>query len=121
MDRKERGNDAELATARYLRKQGLTIDRRNFHCRRGELDIIARDHETVVFVEVRARRNNAMVNPIESIGYSKQRRLISAASYYIHRFRLHEQPCRFDVVGVTVQSDGTHQFQWIRNAFDASL
>lgn len=121
MIRKTKGNDAEAATAKYLAKHGLTIEKRNFHCRRGELDIVARDQDSIVFVEVRARQNNALVDPIESVGYSKQRRLISAASYYIHRFGLHERPCRFDVIGVTLEQDGTYQFNWIRNAFDASL
>ena len=121
MDRKNTGNEAEQATAQFLKHQGLTIVKRNFYCRRGELDIIAKDQETLVFVEVRARKHNAMVNPIESVGPSKQRRLISAAGYYIHRFGLHNSPCRFDVVGVTPGADGSHQFQWIPNAFDANL
>ena len=121
MNRRDKGNHAECATAEYLRAQGLTIEKRNFHCKSGELDIIARDRNTLVFVEVRSRKHNAMVNPIESIGHSKQRRLISAANYYIHRFGLHNAACRFDVVGVTPGPDGRHQFQWIRNAFDASL
>ena len=91
------GNTAEAHAARYLVALGMQIVATNYTCRTGELDLICRDGETLVFVEVRARRGNDFGDPLETIGREKCRRLISAARAYLHESRS-RRACRFDVV-----------------------
>lgn len=120
MGRRERGFQAEQAAASYLEEQGLVIRDANFNCRAGEIDLVAMDGEALVFVEVRARRQGALVDGAESVSGRKKHRLIRAARFFLHRHGLHDSPCRFDVMAVTLHNDGRRDFQWIRNAFDAT-
>lgn len=120
MQRRERGFHAEHAAANYLREQGLVIRNNNFSCRAGEIDLIALDGESLVFVEVRARQQGALVDGAESISGRKKQRLIRAARFFLHRHGLHDSICRFDVIAITLHNDGHQDFQWIRNAFDAT-
>lgn len=118
--RRKQGEQAEEAAARYLARKGLHIVGRNFHCRGGELDIIARDGETLVFVEVRYRGTTSYENPMESVTPRKQQRLIRAANYYLQRHQLWQYPCRFDVIAIQPGRLRRYQAHWIKNAFDAS-
>ncbi len=99
---------------------------RNFHSSRGEIDLIMLDDELLVFVEVRYRGGGAFTNPAESISRRKRKRIIATAHYFLFCHREHaRRRCRFDVVSVTRRnyapsSADTVQFEWIRNAFDAS-
>lgn len=104
------GEDDALA---YLQHQGLSLVDRNFRCRRGEIDLIMQERDTLVFVEVRKRASGRHGDAAASITPHKQARLIAAAEFYLQRFR---QPpaCRFDVVAI----DGT-ALDWIRNAMGA--
>lgn len=113
-NRRDRGFSAEGAACRHLERQGLSLRERNFLARRGEIDLIMQDGDTLVFVEVRYRASDSHGSALESIGPSKQRRLIHAARYYLQRSRL-DCPCRFDVVAITGET-----IEWISNAFDAS-
>ena len=81
--RKTTGSRGELLAAGYLRRQGYTILRTNWRCRRGEIDIIARDGATLVFVEVRTRRSTNLGSPEESVTPAKQRRLAELAQTYL--------------------------------------
>jgi putative endonuclease len=97
MDRAQRGAAAEAMAAQFLERQGLAIVARNFRTRRGEIDLIARDGGTLVFVEVRLRRAATHGGAAESITAAKQARLVAAAQLYLMRLRA-APPCRFDAV-----------------------
>ena len=108
-----RGEAAESLAANFLRAQGLAISERNYRCRFGEIDLIAREGATLVFVEVRQRRSESYGGAAASITAAKRARLIAAARHYLARQRS-LPPCRFDAVLI-------HGFppriEWIRNAF----
>jgi putative endonuclease len=106
-----RGAAAEGLAARFLAAQGLAILGRNYRCRGGEIDIIARDGRTLVFVEVRMRRNASFGGPAESITWVKRRRLRLAAEHYLARLR-REPPCRFDAV--LLDALDAERIEWLR-------
>jgi len=111
--RQQAGEAAEDAALAYLRAQGLRLVERNFCCRGGEIDLILRDGEVLVFVEVRARASASHGGAAASITPAKQRRLVTAAQVYLQRLGT-PPPCRFDVVAI----DGG-QLQWLRNVIEA--
>ena len=112
-----RGETTERVAAEWLQAQGLRLIARNQHAKGGELDLVMRDGDTLVFVEVRHRTDSRHGHPLETVNASKQRRLIQAARFYLLRNGL-SCPCRFDVVGVTGTSPHL-EFIWVRAAFDA--
>ncbi len=118
VNRVAQGNAAEDLACRYLQACGLTLVARNFRCRGGELDLIMRDSDYLVFVEVRSRRHNRYGTPAESVTRRKQQRLLRAATVYLQRQRI-EPPCRFDVVAV-LQANSKPHIEWIRDAFQLS-
>jgi putative endonuclease len=93
-----RGRQAEQRAAEFLLQSGLKILQRNYRCRRGEVDLIARDGDTLVFVEVRWRTGNRQGGAGESIDRHKQRRLVAAARLYLMRYTEALPPCRFDAI-----------------------
>ena len=117
----QQGEDAELACCHHLKKQGLKLVAMNFHCRYGEIDIIMLDKKTLVFVEVRFRKNNHFGGGLESITTGKQNKLRKTAELYLQKHSQYEN-ARFDVVSMSknVQSNDKAQhftFDWITNAF----
>lgn len=114
------GKNGEDRVAAFLRKQGLTIAKRNYQCRFGEIDIIAESQEYIIFVEVKTRKENSFVSPAQSVDARKQQRIIITAEDYISKTRCEKQP-RFDVAEVTVHknTDGTERYSlnYIENAF----
>ena len=117
---RERGQDAELACCRYLQQQGLTLLARNYHSRRGELDLVMQENNTVVFVEVRYRANDAYGGALASITGSKQNKLRMTAEQFLQQ-ETRLKNGRFDVVAMTgkLQNNGSthYSFEWIKNAF----
>ena len=111
------GNDAERLALRHLEQHGLRLLAQNWLCKRGELDLVMLDGDTVVFVEVRYRQHAQWGGALASIDTRKRQKLILAAQYFLQReSRWASQPCRFDVVTL----DGaTPQLNWLRNAFDS--
>ena len=105
-----RGAAAEALAANFLAARGLTILRRNYRCRGGEIDLIAQDGTTLVFVEVRLRRNRDFGTAGESITAAKRRRLRFAALHYLARLG-REPSCRFDAVLL----DAGDHVEWLRN------
>lgn len=91
------GARAEALAAAFLAARGLTIVERNFRCRRGELDLIARDGSTLVFVEVRLRTRRDFGGAAASITATKRARIAAAAGFYLTRLQ-RTPPCRFDAV-----------------------
>jgi putative endonuclease len=118
-ERHARGRSAEEAAVRHLERAGLPIVARNVRFAEGEIDVVCRDGETVVFVEVKARRAGWDDAPAAAVSWRKRRRLVRLAQHYLKWRRLHDVRCRFDVVAVTVAGDGTLAVRHIPHAFDA--
>lgn len=111
------GHKSENRTALWLEHQGLQVLERNLLCRAGEIDLIARDGEVLVFVEVRYRGSASHGGAAASVNRRKQRRLLRAARYFLpgivrRHFHGRAPACRFDVV---CEQEG--QMQWIKHAF----
>lgn len=109
-----KGSHYEELAADYLCKKGYKILERNYHNHRfGEIDIIARDGDVIVAVEVKYRKNAAHGNPFEAVGATKQRRISRALlSYLMTHHKGMDTPCRFDVIGILGDS-----ISHIENAF----
>jgi putative endonuclease len=107
----------ELAAA-FLRQAGYRIVERNFRCKGGEADIVARDGKTLVFVEVKTRRSMSYGPPQLAVTPFKQRQISKAALTWLAKNRQQDAPARFDVIAVMLFSDGTHRIEHIPNAFD---
>ena len=116
--RRALGRAGEEIAARHLLAQGYAIIERNVALKVGEIDIVARDGDVVVLVEVRARRSTAWGGALESVGPQKQRKLARVARAYLGLRGLEHLPCRFDVVAVTwLPGAGGPQVEHVRNAF----
>jgi putative endonuclease len=99
------GARGEAAAARYLRRQGYRLLARGQREPGGELDLIALDHRTIVFVEVKTRRTHHKGHPATAVDRAKQRRIGQTAQRFLKRNRLLGRPVRYDVVAVTWPSD----------------
>jgi putative endonuclease len=117
--RRRRGNLGERKAERHLRAAGMGIEARGFRFRGGEIDLIARDGDELVFVEVKTRTSEDFGNPAESVTRAKRRRLLQAASFYLQSRGLMQQPCRFDVVAIRLESDGSSKLEHLKDAFRA--
>ena len=112
--RQRAGDAAEDAAARHLESCGLRVLERQVAYREGELDLVCRDGEVLVFVEVRLRRHPRFGDGAASVDHAKRKRLALAAQHYlISRWGSRLPACRFDVV--SVDAGGT--IEWIRDAF----
>ena len=117
----QQGEDAEIACCSYLKSQGLKLIDKNFNSRFGEIDIIMLDKKTLVFVEVRYRKNNKFGGALASITPSKQNKLRKTAELYLQKNTQH-QNARFDVVSMSKNTQTNpdkqpYTFDWIPNAF----
>ena len=113
------GKQAEDAAYHYLTANGLKLIERNYKCRRGEIDLVMQDNNSIVFIEVRYRRNNRFGSGAESINSSKQQKLIMTAMHYLQTHRNSTATAsRFDVISIQGQQ-GKHDIEWIQNAFQA--
>ena len=115
----EAGQQAETLACDYLCEQGLSLIIKNYHCRYGEIDLIMRQEQTIVFVEVRSRKANSLVDSASSVNWSKQQKLQRSAENYLQKEKIHSSiPARFDVIAVTYHQNKPAQIDWIQNAFD---
>ena len=117
--RDELGHRGEEEAVRYLKKLGYRIIGRRERVLRGDIDIVALDGRTVVFVEVRSRSDTVHGHPAETVGVHKQRRIAQLAAAYIRRHRLEDQSVRIDVIAVTFQADGPPVVEHYQNAFES--
>ncbi|MDX1811633.1 MAG: YraN family protein [Gammaproteobacteria bacterium] len=114
--RKAIGDDAENKACDYLKKHRLKILERNFRSRNGEIDIIASDKQSIIFIEVKFRQNNSHGEPFESVTALKQQKIIKTALYYLQTHpKYNEMNCRFDVISIY-----QNNIQWLKNAFEAN-
>ena len=114
------GGSGEDLAAAFLQGLGYVILTRNYRKRFGEIDIIAEEGDTLVFVEVKTRSSAAFGSPLEAVDARKQQRMARAALAYLSSRRQHDRPARFDVVAVRLQPQGRPQIEHVRNAFDLS-
>jgi len=112
---REKGSIGEEIARNYLTKIGFTILDANFHARAGEIDIVAREGEELVFVEVKTAMGTTFGNPAGWVPHWKQRRIILASLTYVHRKGLAHAPMRFDVITVDPERKVFH----VRDAFRA--
>jgi len=123
IDRNAVGKAAEAAAESFLQQRGLKTLQRNFHCRMGEIDLVMRDGDCLVFTEVRFRRPGQHGSGADSITQAKRHKLVMAAGFYLRSKKISShQYCRFDVVSVSECANTARQayeFNWIRNAFQA--
>lgn len=120
MARRELGQRSERMAEEFLRRQRYTILARNYRCGLGEIDLIALDRDTVVFVEVRSHTGQRFGDPLESITLRKQRQIAKAALDYVMRQRVENRPFRFDVIGILWDGD-TPRISHVKNAFDCPI
>lgn len=117
---RDRGSHYEGVAARYLQSKGVSIIERNVYNRGGEIDLIGLDNGVLVFFEVRFRKNDSLVDPVSSVTWHKQQRLLRAAAFYLHRHGQWDAPTRIDVIGITPGETSRYRVQWVRNAIQAS-
>lgn len=111
------GKQFEQIANEYLKKQGYIILEQNFQCKTGEIDIIAKQNDYLVFVEVKYRTNTSLGLPEEAIDFRKMRKITRTSKYYMLINRISEYtPCRFDVVSII-----NNEIKLIQNAFDAYM
>ena len=108
----QKGEVAEEAAKQYLKSQGLILLERNYHSRFGEIDLIMQDANTLVFVEVRYRKNTNYGGAASSIGHQKQQRIRKTAMTYLQKHGCNH-PARFDVIAI----EGDMKVSWIKQAF----
>jgi putative endonuclease len=108
-----KGDLAERQAQRYLQQQGLQPLSSNFRCKQGELDLVMRDGEALVIVEVRYRKSEQFGGALASITRQKQARIVAATQHYVIINHLSRLPIRFDVVAIS----GDGHINWIKNAF----
>ena len=112
-----KGHAYEQIAEKYLYQQGCKIKDRNYHIRKGEIDLIVLDNATLVFVEVRYRKNSRFGTPEETITKRKQDKINLTAQHYIAKFNLWHTNARFDVVSIKPTARGDIEINWIKNAF----
>ena len=113
MNKRKLGSCYEKAAGIYLIEQGYEILEYNYRCRYGEIDLVARDGEDLVFCEVKYRQNQRSGTALEAVDLRKQRNIRKVAEYYLMQHRVGDIPCRFDVVGIEKNT-----FILIKNAFE---
>jgi putative endonuclease len=115
------GRAWEVAAADFLSAQGLAILERGYRCRLGELDLVCRDDETLVIVEVRARANTDRGRAVETVDARKRRKIVNATRHFLMRHPAwFERTVRFDVIAIDAIETDEPRLSWIKGAFDAS-
>ena len=110
------GQKSEQRAASFLKKNGYTIIAKNYKWRQGEIDLIANDGDTLVFCEVKARKNKTFGTPLEGITTAKAEKIRKTAEHYMYKNGITNVDCRFDVVTIDESGEGS-SIELIRNAF----
>ena len=111
------GKRGEEIAIRHLRQLGYLILERNYRCPLGEIDIVAQDKDTIVFVEVKSRKTEDFGDPELAVGRAKQKKISLLSLYYLNQHNSAPENARFDVVAIKMLTDRT-EVRIIRNAFD---
>ncbi len=113
-DTKLSGRFFETLALQHLQQQGLQLVMQNFSCRYGEIDLICRSAQQLVFVEVKYRQSNSFGGAAAAVTLAKQQKLAKTASLFMQQHRS-QAPCRFDVVAIS--GEAPYRIEWIQNAF----
>lgn len=116
-EKRDLGRYGEQVAEQFLRTQRYEILARNYRCAYGEMDLVARDGDTLVFVEVRTQSGPTFGDPLESVTSRKQRQIAKAALHYVVRHQVDQQAMRFDVIGISWQ-DTVPRITHVRGAFE---
>ncbi len=111
------GKEGEKIAAAFLKKNGYRICDINFRCILGEIDIVARDKDEIVFIEVKTRKSGELGYPEQAVGIRKQKKMSHLALWYLQQKKIDDADARFDVVAVTMLPSG-NEIKLIKNAFD---
>lgn len=117
MTRQKTGKEGEAFSIKYLKKKGYQIIHSNYNTPIGEIDIIAKDGDAIVFIEVKTRRSLYFGYPYEAVTYKKRRKLEKLALYYLKANKMADVAVRFDVIGL-YQKEGNYQVEHIVDAFE---
>lgn len=117
MEKRDLGRRGEQEAEQFLRAQGYGIVTRNYRCTYGEIDLVAQDRDILVFVEVRTQGGPTFGDPLESVTQRKQRQIAKAALHYVVRYRVENQPLRFDVIGIS-WNNSAPQIVHVKGAFE---
>jgi putative endonuclease len=119
--RRQRGRDAEALAAEYLSARGLEVLARNIRCKGGELDLLCRDGEVLVVVEVRQRSRHDYGGALASVTWRKRRKIIRATRYLLKTApRWRNALLRFDVIGLQGLPERAPELEWVKDAFRAA-
>jgi len=111
------GKEGEKIAAAYLKKNGYRIIEINFRCPIGEIDIVAKEKNDLVFVEVKTRKSIALGYPEQAVGIRKQKKMSQLALWYMQKRKIADTNARFDVVAITLMPEN-NEVRLIKNAFD---
>jgi len=117
MKKKELGQKGEELALRFLKKNGYRLIERNYTCKMGEVDIVAREKDILAFIEVKTRKTTTFGPPQMAVDQRKQEQLSRVALHYLKEKRLERIKARFDVVAILLSPKGP-EIELIRNAFD---
>ncbi len=112
------GKKNELIAASFLKKKGYKILEQNYRTKNGEIDIIAKEKETIVFVEVKSGRTGFAGSPKWAVTFKKQRKISMVALYYLKMMKLSNHKARFDVVSIIFNKDNSVNIELLKNAFE---
>jgi len=115
-EKRSRGDYAEDLALNFFIKQGFVLEERNFNCKLGEIDLIMRDDDYLVFIEVRYRVSKSYGGALESITPTKQAKIRRTAEVYLLSTKINDSPCRFDILCLTGNLQQPN-YEWIENAF----
>ncbi len=113
-NKRQTGARYEKLAGAFLEENGCQILEYNYYFRGGEIDLILKDGEYLVFCEVKYRKDESKGSPLEAVDLRKQRSMIKGAGLYLVKAGLFDVPCRFDVIGICGE-----KVEWIQNAFEA--
>ncbi len=116
-DRAGLGRSGEQQAVRFLQRRRFRIVTRNYRCPLGEIDVVALDGRTVVFVEVKTRSDRVHADPEDAVNFVKQERLFQAARFFLRQTRSEDRACRFDVIAITRSADDGMEIEHIPDAF----
>ncbi len=117
MQKKELGQKGEEFALRFLKKRGYQIIQKNYVCKMGEMDIIAKEKDTLVFIEVKTRTSTTFGPPQLAVNHKKQSQMSKVALYFLKEKKLEDIKARFDVVAILLGPRG-EEIELIRDAFD---
>ena len=118
INKREMGTGGEAIAADFLEKNGLKMIDMNYRNRYGEIDIVAKDTDSLVFVEVKLRKDDSAGHPLEAVNKNKQRIIRNVAAHFMYNKGYGEDTvCRFDVVGIIKDGAGEPEIFWVKDAF----